>query len=66
MQREGEAESHCHEQELRGRAPQNQENSRAVDLGRNLEPSLDEAAGLGAHTIVLIEQQSASPPFKKL
>lgn len=63
MKEEGQAESHCREQELRGRAPQNQEKSRAVDLGRNVEPSLDEAAGLGAHTI---EQQTASPPFKKL
>lgn len=51
---------------MRGRAPQNQETSRAVDSGRNLEPSLDEAAELGARTIVLLEQQSASPPFKKL
>lgn len=48
MKRKGEAESHCHGQELRGRAPQNQE--------KYLKPSLDEAAGLSAYTIVLIEQ----------
>lgn len=61
VERDGEAESHCREQEPRSRAPQSRGKPRAADLRRHLEPRPDEAAGLGAHAIVLIEQYVASP-----
>ena len=50
---EGKAKTHYHEQELRSRVLQSLEKSRAIDLGKNMEPSLGEAAGLGICTIVL-------------
>lgn len=66
LRKEKGGKTRCHGQQLRSKAPRSQVKSRAVDLGRNLEPSREEASGLAAYTIVLIEQYSACPAYKKL